>query len=377
MSIERGAGKARPATPEGYLLAMALKAKGHGMDVVREKHAFYEGLQFSKEMGEGAYRDLKNSGFLNRDGGTSKALLLNEMLFHRSVVLFVLNSNWPNSWHGLRSVEKLSVKNRALLVWLLCAASSVGVVRAVSDSDIALTLGFTRVQVRVQLQKLMAMGLVCGRVAGSTGSQILRKSKSYIYLNFLHPYWAHYFPGWRALSVSSIPFDGWMHNVCVGLASAGHPELAARVELRRSLLGFVLSLISDELNFYAADSGWSQNYGRLERKLGNFFRIDVPAGFVFQISQSVGVLFDLLRDILFGSHGHSLSAADRFCVLPPFGSGSGTLTVLTNCIYFQSDKNSWWFQQAPFDEKLRMGLVTDPDLVPRKYRARKGPAALV
>ncbi|MDH1866876.1 hypothetical protein N5D83_08660 [Pseudomonas chengduensis] len=275
------------------------------------------------------------------------------------------------------------MKNRLLLVILLAQASSAGLVGPISFGTLANLTGFTRSQVKVQLQKLKELGLVSGVVPGVTGANLFGVSGSYIYLNVLHPCWSGFFTGWRAVCLDASLWSDISDEESSSLRfldASSRNELVKRPEVRRYLRNLMLILVSRVL---------SQHWNALQ--LGYWIDVLQMRWFLpekrlrNELPDSFDNLFSVFADIASRIQGElckgdmvlseKVGLDDRgtwsFCVLPQFDGWLRPVVVLTNCPFFSSEIDVNWLRSSKHDLWVENGLVTSPNSAPMKLRSRK------
>jgi len=130
--------------------------------------------------------------------------------------------------------KSLTAHNRLLMAVLLARADSFGYA-SLGTADLAKLMGFSKNQVKVQIQKLKDLGWLHGVVPGMSGRAPFRVVKTGYFLNLLHPDVVAFYPGLRAILLP--PFPAWLGTSDQSILRnfrfnefLGRPEVSAYIE---------------------------------------------------------------------------------------------------------------------------------------------------
>lgn len=386
LKLKSEGAKEAPATPEGVFLALALYLRPESLQAsLPDKMSLFASVQISSRLGMRAYQDLVRCQWIQGQRFNPKISKGTSVSQHIGVVRSLLDGS-PGQFQGWAAQnlpQGLSVKNRLLLVILLVQASPAGRVGPISFGTLSNLTGFTRGQVRVQLQKLKELGVVSGVVPGVTGAALFGVSESYIYLNILHPCWGDSFTGWRAVCLDASLWPDVLDEESKRirlLDASSHDELVRRPELRRYFRNLMLILISSVLSQHwisLRTGGW-EDVLRMRLALpGRRLRNELPASFDSLFPGFADIATRLQSELCKGDVGLSEkiglgdSKAWSFCVLPQFDDRLRPLVVLTDCPYLSSEIDVNWLRTSAHNLWVAKGLVTSPNAAPLKLRSRK------
>jgi len=394
LRLKLGGTKEAPSTSVGKFLALALCLRVESnRGWLPDKRSLYSSVQISSHLGVRAYQDLVRCQWIQGRRFEPKVKGGGRVLEHIHVIRYVLNCSQgqANGWLAQWQPKGFSVNNRLLLVILLDQAGPGGMVGPISFGELAKLTGFKPDQIKGQLQRLKEIGLVSGVVPGVTGATLFGKAKSYIYLNFLHPYWSDSFPGWRAVCLDASLWQGITKNEGESLhrlmGASGHAELVKRPELRRYFRNLMLILISGALSrdwHYLRLGDLADTFQMWRAEVGKLLRAELPASFDPWFLLGVADIADLLQSELCKGDSDLMTRIGldpfdslgpprpwHFCVLPQFGNQPQSMVILTNCPHLSGEIDANWLRTRGHDLWVEKGVVTSPDAAPRKLRSRK------
>lgn len=377
-----------PSKPRGKFLALALCLRvDSSNEKLPDKLSLYTSVRISARLGAEAYQDLVRCQWIQDRCFDPKIKEDHRVSEYMHVIRNVLNGFYDQSdgWAAQWQPKGLSVNNRLLLVILLDQANSMGRVGPTSLGELAKLTGFSLNQIKVQLQKLKEIGLVCGVVPGVTGATLFGKAKSHIYLNFLHPYWSYFFPGWRAVCLDSSLWQEIAKSEGDSLqrfmGENSRAELVSRPALGRYFRNLVLVLISDALSRHWHDLGLSNLTSVLQMRrvvADKLLRSQLPASHVEFFLTDVACIAQQLQSELCNGESDLKTRIGleppepwRFCVLPQFGDQPQPMVVLTNCPHLWGEINAEWLRTSSPGQWVEKGLVTNPNAAPLKLRTHK------
>lgn len=373
-----------PSTPEGKFLAMALcfypKATN---DLLPSRSSLFSRVQISPYLGGRAYQNLEYCQWIQ--GGRFYPRI-NERLSgtkHIHAIRALLNGyqEQAQDWLTQHPKKGLTVKNRLLLAILLDREELGGRLKPTSLGDLVKLTGFSSDQIKGQLQKLKEIGLVSGVIPGVTGASVFGIAKSYIYLNFLHPFWSCFFPDWRAICLDASTWqdfstseDSAFHKL---IGRDGNAELDRRSELKKYFRNFLVLFISRIFSRYWNELKMNVHVSihQEEHIVTRFLKTELPASDLFWFMVVLGNLASQLQSKLCSYDRALIETVEdvswKFCVLPNFNDQPQSLVVLTNCESVSRGVDSTWLRSNDHARWIEKGFATNPDAAPLKLRSRK------